>query len=219
MKRLKSLLFSCMISCVSFAQTIWKCPQYDSDLAKFNGITNKYKPRGDKTWSKVLLESFPLTNEGTIQYQYVITSDKSFNVTDISEKLLAWYKIKMPTLDPKTGSPEHLTGIAVLQSVGRAVGYMNATFINAREEVSVDIKENKVRVTVSILGFISSNTWAGVELMTPINCYPANPKGAQKDSHAMAFINSHYDAISVVGNIMKYLNDNTKQISDGDDDW
>lgn len=219
MKRFTFFILSCMISCMAFAQT-WSCPEFDSDLAKYNEVAKKYKGSGNKKWSQMLLQAFPITNENTIQYQYVIKSDTTFTVEDISNTLLSWFKIKVPNAVPNaSGSPEHLSVIALLQNVGSAVGYMTATFISAREEITVDIKDNRVRITVTVLGYLSANTWSGAESVTPGGCYPVNAKASQKDSHAMAFINCHSDAIDTVGSLIKYLNNNTQTILEGNDEW
>lgn len=219
MKRITFLLLACILYCIASAQT-WSCPEFDTDLAKYNEVAKKYKNYGNKIWSQRLLEAFPVTNENTIKYQYVIKSDSTFSVEDISNSLLTWYKTKTPNAVPNsTGSPEHLSVIAVLQNVGRAIGYMNATFISAREEITVDIKDNRVRATVTVLNYFGANTWSGVESIVPGACYPVDPKGSQKDSHAMAFINCHSDAINTISSLIKYLNNNTKTIAEGNDDW
>lgn len=204
---------------MAFAQ-IWSCPEFDSDLAKYNEVAKKYKNSSNKKWSQMLLQAFPVTSENTIKYQYVIKSDSTFNVEDISNSLLSWYKRKVPNAVPNAyGSPEHLSVIAVLHNVGRAIGYMNATFISAREEITIDIKDNRVRVTVTVLNYFGANTWKGVESVAPGDCYPVNAKGSQKDSHAMAFVNCHSDAINTIADLIKYLNNNTKTIMEGNDEW
>lgn len=219
MKRLIFLILSCITSSMTFAQT-WNCPEFDSDLAKYNEVAQKYKSSGNKKWSQMLLQAFPVTNENTIQYQYVVKCDSTFNVEDISNSLLSWYKTKTPNAVPNaSGAIEHLSVITVLQNVGRAIGYMNATFISAREEIAVDIKDNRIRVTVTVLNYFGANTWNGVESIAPGGCYPVNAKGSQKDSHAMAFINCHCDAIYTIDSLIKYLNNNTKTILNGNDEW
>lgn len=220
MKRLTFLLLSCIVSCIALAQKNWTCAAFDTDLEKYNQVVKDYKSKGNRKWAEKLLEAFPLASDNTIKYQYVIKSDSTYNVEDISNILLSWYKIKMTNVNPNpTGAPDRLSGIAILQNVGRYVGYMNSTFINAQEEVTIDIKDDRVRVTVAILSYIQANTWNGAEKVSPGACYPTDKSGKQKDSHAMAFINCHYDAINTIANIVKHLNDNTKTLKDGDEDW
>lgn len=96
---------------------------------------------------------------------------------------------------------------------------MNATFISAREEITIDIKDNRVRVTITVLSYIGANTWNGAETIVPGACYPVNSKGGQKDSHAMAFINCHNDALMTIKGLIKYLNNNTETIKYGDEEW
>ena len=53
MKRITFLILSCMISCMTFAQT-WSCPEFDSDLAKYNEVAKKYKSSGNKMVADVV---------------------------------------------------------------------------------------------------------------------------------------------------------------------
>lgn len=205
---------------LSNAQNIWSCTEFENDLAKYQEITRKYKSYGNKRWSKEILSAFPISTDNTIKYQYVITTDSTFNVEDIHTSLLSWYKQKMPNSVPNSsGSKEKLSAMAILQHIGNAVGYMTATYISAREEITIDIKENKVRITVAILHYISANTWNGSQTIAPGSCYPAVSNASQKDSHAMAFINCHSDALNTVSSLIKDLNENTKIIQNGEEDW
>lgn len=219
MKKILFSILTCIFAVCSYAQKTWTCPEYDADFEKYSAISKEYKS-AQKKWSQKLLEAFPIASDNTIKYQYVVKTDSTFNVEDISNSLLSWYKVKMTNVNPVVnGSPDRLSGIATLRNVGSAIGYMNATFISAQEEVTIDIKENRVRITVIILGYFQANTWKGAEKVAPGACFPVNEKGKQKDSHAMAFINSHYDAICTVGSIIKHLNENTKVIKNGEEDW
>ena len=63
---MKKYLFAlfCIMPCMTFAQ-VWKCIEFDNNLSKYNEIANKYKNSGNKKWSQMLLEVFPITNENT----------------------------------------------------------------------------------------------------------------------------------------------------------
>lgn len=220
MKSFFVFLYASILASIGYAQKTWNCPEFDADLQKYNQISKQFKSKGNKLWSEKLLEVFPIASDNTIKSQYIIKTDSIFNIEDINNVLLSWYKVKMTNLNPNpTGSPDRLSGIAVLQNVGRYVGYMNATYINAQEEVTIDIKENKVRVTVAILGYMSANSWQGAEVVYPGSCYPCIRSGKQKDSHAMAFINSHSEMLNTVYSIMNHLNENSRVIKDGQDEW
>lgn len=199
---------------------VWTCTDFEDALKIYNSVAKQYKAFGNKRWAKELLTAFPISSDNTIKHQYIVKSDSTFDINDIGASLLSWYKTKMTGVNPcPSGSLNHLSGIAILQSVGRAIGYMNATFLNAKEEVTIDIKENRIRITVTILNYVGANTWKGTETIVPGACYPVNSSAGQKDSHAMAFINCHHDAINTVASIIKYLNDNSRTIQSGDDEW
>lgn len=213
-------MFVVLLPLFTYGQKVWDCADYHFDVSKFNKICDEFKSKGNKRWSKELLTAFPLSPDGTIKYQYVIATDSTFNVEDIRVCLLNWYKKKMTNVNPSpTGSPERLSAIGVIQNLGRHIGYMNATFIHAVEEVTIDIKENRVRVTVEILSYSQANTWDGAKKVSPGACYPANEGGKQKDSHAMAFINCHNEALNTVGSVINHLNNHYKTIMNGDDEW
>ena len=82
----------------------------------------------------------------------------------------------------------------------------------------IDVKENRVRVTSRIFNYIAG-TWKGAEHTAPGDCYPVVPDAKQKDSHAMAFINCHYNGLLTVSSLIKYLNDNISTIKNDDDNW
>ena len=219
MKRIIFLFLFAIMSLVSFGQ-VFTCEEFQNDLAKYKQIQSKYKASGNKTWSKELFKQFPCHNDGTITYEYILKSDSIFNIEDLYTNILNWYKVQCPTGVPTNiPSSNHISCICILTNVGRAIGYMNATFINAKSEITVDIKENRVKILVKILQYVSANTWNGAEVVLPNSCFPCDPKKGQKDSHAMAFINCHYNALGTVNSLMKFLNDNISIIQNGENDW
>lgn len=211
-----ALFLSCWICC--FAQQVWHSQDYENAQKKFDEVKHAYKSKGNKIWSKKLLEMFPIASDKTIKHQCVIKSDSTFNVEIISQVLSAWCKIKFPDAVPDSvSSREHLRISGILKGVGQTVG-AGGTYINAKEEVMIDIKDNRVRVTSRIFNFIAG-TWKGAESNVPGDCFPVNPDASKKDSHAMAFINCHYNALLTISSLIKYLNDNTSTIKNNDDDW
>lgn len=217
-KYILSFLFS-IIGLAGFGQT-FTCNEFQNDLSKYEKVAKDFKSSGNKKWAKELYSMFPCHNDGTITYEYIVRSDSIFNIEDLYTNILNWYKIQVPNCMPNQfSSNTHLSYICTLMNMGRAIGYMNATFINAKEEITIDIKENKVKILVKILQYISANTWQGAEVVLPNSCFPCNPKGSQKDSHAMAFINCHSNALNTISSFIKYLNDNISIIKNGETDW
>lgn len=200
-----------------YAQNIWYSQDYEEAQKKFDEVSALYKKKGNKTWSKRLLEMFPIASDKTIKHQCVVKSDSIFNVEIISQVLFAWCKIKFPDAIPDSvSSREHLRISGTLKGVGHTMG-ASGTYINAKEEVMIDIKDNRVRVTSRIFNYIAG-TWKGAEHNVPGDCFPVNPDASKKDSHAMAFINCHYNALLTISSLIKYLNDNISTIKN-DDDW
>lgn len=210
------LLLTCWMGC--FAQHVWYSQDYENARKKFDEVEREYKSKGCKAWSKKLLEAFPIASDKTIKHQYVVKSDSTFNVEVIDHVLSAWCKIKFPDAVPDSvSSRDHLRISGMLKGVGQTMGAAG-TFINAREEVMIDIKNNRVRVTSRIFNYIAG-TWKGAEQNVPGDCFPVNPEASKKDSHAMAFVNCHYNALLTISSLIKYLNDNVSTIKSDDDDW
>ena len=217
MKKVLLFVFANLIVGSCLAQHVWQSQDYEDAQKKFDEVSALYKKKGNKTWSKKLLETFPIASDKTIKHQCVIKSDSTFNVEVLSQVISAWCKIKVPDAVPDSvSSREHLRISGLLKGVGQTMGAAG-TYINAREEVMIDIKDNRVRVTSRIFNYIAGN-WKGAEHNLPGDCFPVNPDASKKDSHAMAFINCHYNSLLTISNLIKYLNDNVSTIKN-DDDW
>ena len=219
-KMVKKILLLIWINLIvggCLAQQTWHCQGYDEAMRKFEDVEKKFKSKGNKTWARELLQVFPIAADKTIKHQFVIKSDSTFDVKTISQLLLAWCKIKFPEATPDSvTSHEHLRVSGILKGVGQTMGAYG-TYINAREEVMIDVKGDRVRVTSRIFNYMVG-TWKGAEHTLPGDGFPVIPDASQKDSHAMAFINSNYNCLLTVSNLIKYLNDNVKTINN-DDDW
>ena len=200
-----------------YAQNIWHSQDYEEVQKKYDEVKRVSKSKGNKAWSKKLLEAFPIASDKTIKYQCIIKSDSTFSIDILSHVISAWCKIKFPDAVLDTiSSHEHIRFSGILNGVGTSNGAYG-TYINAREEVMIDIKDNRVRVTSRIFNYIAGN-WKGTDYTFPGDSYPVNPDAPQKDSHAMAFINCHYNALLTISSLIKYLNDNISTIKN-DDDW
>lgn len=217
MKRLLLFVFVNTILSYCFAQQVWHSQDYDAAQKKFDEVTAIYKKKGNKTWSLKLLETFPISSDKTIKHQYVIISDSMFNTDVISRVVSAWCKTKFPdAVTDIVSSRDQLRISGQLKGVGQTMGAAG-TYINATEEVVIDIKGNRVRVTSRIINYVAGN-WKGAEYNVPGDCFPVNPDASKKDSHAMAFINCHYNALLTFSTLIKYLNDNVSTLKP-DDDW
>ena len=153
MKRIGVLLLSIMLGITAYSQNnhSWQSIDFENAQMKYNDVKKRFKGSGNKVWARKILEAFPIAPDKTIKHQYVIQCDTAYNVEVISDVLSAWCRTKFPqsTLD-NINSREHLRISGVLKGVGEVSGAFGA-YINATEEVSIDIKENRVRVTSRII--------------------------------------------------------------------
>lgn len=90
------------------------------NLTRTSRLYNEYE-YSNKKWSRELLKAFPPAPDKTLKYQYVIKRDSTFNIEDIYNSILSWYKVKMPqSVTDTQGSPERVSTIGILQHVGKA---------------------------------------------------------------------------------------------------
>lgn len=212
------IMIAVVVNCQNVSKHVWQSQDYEDAQKKFDEVENLYKNKGNRTWSQKLLEVFSIASDKSIKHQYVIKCDTTFSADIISNVLSAWCKIKFPdAVQSNVGSNEHFRISGTLRGVGKTNGAYG-TYINANEEVMIDVKENRVRVTSRIFNYIAG-TWKGAEYTAPGDCYPVVPDAKQKDSHAMAFINCHYNGLLTVSSLIKYLNDNISTIKNDDDNW
>ena len=146
MKRIGILLLGIMLAVVSYGQSkhVWQSQDYEEAQKKFDDVQAMYKKKGNKTWSLKLLEAFPIASDKTIKHQYVIKCDTTFSADIISNVLSAWCKIKFPdAVQSNVGSNENFRISGILKGVGQTTGAYG-TYINANEEVIIEVKENRV---------------------------------------------------------------------------
>ena len=218
MKKLLLIVFANIITGFCFGQNLWQSQEYENAQKIFDEVEALYRSKGNKIWAQKLLESFPIASDKTIKHQYVIRCDSTFSSDIICNVLSAWCKIKFPdAVQSNVGSNVHFRISGTLIGVGKTSGAYG-TYINANEEVIIDVKENRVRVTSRIFNYIAG-TWKGAEYTAPGDSYPVVSDAKQKDSHAMAFINCHYNGLLTVSSLIKYLNANISTIKNDDDNW
>lgn len=202
---------------LGFSQVKWECPLVKENLDKYASIKSKIKLKNHQKFANALLEQFPLNDDGCVWFQYIFTCNKEINIEEVSNLLAEWYKSRMPGSNPrKDGMINRLSASAKLNNIGAAAAYMNPTFISAEEEVTIDIKEDRIRVTLSIPRYISSSALSGIKLYSPGACYPAEQKGIQKDAYALAFMICNATIIDNAKDILDYINKNMNKQEDVD---
>lgn len=110
-----------------------------------------------------------------------------------------------------------LSATAILNRIGAAASYMNPTFISAEEEITIDIKEDRIRITFVIPRYISTSALSGAQNYSPGAMFPSNPNGIQKNAYGLAFIICNSTIIHDAKDILNYLN--KKMNKEEDIDW
>ena len=219
MKRIITILlvFTLYIP-ICLSQVVWKCPQIDTHEQTYDSLKTKIKLKNYQKLASALLEHFPLDDDKQIFFQYIITCNKSVNVEEVSDCLANWYKSRVPHVNPrKDGMINRLSATAILNRIGAAASYMNPTFISAEEEITIDIKEDRIRITLVIPRYISTSALSGTQNYSPGAMFPSNPNGIQKNAYGLAFIICNSTIIDNAKDILNYLNKNMNK--EKDIDW
>lgn len=202
---------------VCFSQVVWECPLVEKNIQVYDSLKTKIKLKNHEKLANAVLQYFPLNDDKLISYQYIIKCNQEVNIEEVSECLAQWYKIRMPRINPrKDGMVNHLSGAAILNRIGAAAGYMNPTFISAEEEVTIDIKEDRIRVTLTIPRYMSSSPLSGTQYYSPGAMFPANQKGIHKDGYALAFIICNSTIINDAKDILEFINKSMNKKEDVD---
>ena len=96
MKKVLLFVFANLIVGSCLAQHVWQSQDYEDAQKKFDEVSALYKKKGNKTWSKKLLETFPIASDKTIKHQCVIKSDRHLMLRFLVRLSLPGVKLSSP---------------------------------------------------------------------------------------------------------------------------
>lgn len=225
MKKLKTLFISLLVTFTinCYAQAEFKCDQIIQDFDKWQELANQYKSKGNKKWSKEIMKTWQLNSDGAIQWQYVITIDSLISIADYEDYIGEWIKMEYQHAVPLYDKVNHSIKLnAQLMNIGKSTGLFSCTLISAEQELVIDLKENKFRITLLTRHYrVASASLGGVD--TPLtgisDAYPYNEKSDYKDAYAMAYININSNEISKCKSFLSFLNRHINDINNDKDNW
>lgn len=183
----------------------------DYDLDKFRDIKERNARNNYTVWANDLLRNFPLTATGAISFQYVLRADTTYNADEMLEVIERWMRSEFSVPPTVLGTGYSLAVSDVWTTVGKIPGdyYGYNSSINAELTCKVEIKSNRLRLTVGVprfrLGVSRVDDMSG-KLIRPGDCYPAFAKGRDQHQFSVAFVNSVSAALAKAQNLINMLN-------------
>ncbi len=226
MRQIVLLLSLFLITISSNAQKesdFFTSPEFMTDIQEFNKTT---KGSNKKRCQLLMKQEKHMNDDGEIQYQYVLHAKDTLNKQHFLETVKKWaksnYKDYEKSTITETDSIAEYTGY--FTNIGQVMSVFNATIINAISYIRIEAKSDRIRITATVRHY--SMAQSGVDgvktaLTLPKDVYPYHDS-ENKSSYAQAYINSHYNLITKVAEIMYYFNKNYPTLSDRkkkDDDW
>lgn len=218
--KIKIILILLLQTVFCFAQN-FECPEYKSDVAKWNKMKTS-----NKAWAKKVLAEFPLNVDGQIAFKYTIKNSPNKSVDELMSMAQGFIKQNFNLEKGAQMKIDTISNICYAEgrwsNVGQIMGLYNSASVNA--EVKVRIKNFndsiifEVKVPHYILG--SVDLFKGKlesRLLSPGEAYPAKASSDHKNTYAQAFINCHAYSLNTVSNFLSYLNSHLKD--NGKDSW
>ncbi len=223
MKKVFLMMVMFTVVLVCNAQNVM-CETFKTDYDAWEAMMKKYKPRGNKAWAMKLTERFPLNADGCIEAKYVVNLPREINISDMEDYLTNWINLEIKNGTPIVDKVNHILNIsAQLLTIGRHMSLASYTSIDSEIDIRVEIKENRVRLTVLIPRYtLTSGSLGGHEahLIRIGDCYPWKKDGDHKNSYAMAYINAQATALEKVKSFMTFMEKHQNKIEAGvDDNW
>lgn len=223
MKKILFVLVSLLLVLNCYSQTIFKCDSVENDFNTWEELAKKYKKKGNKKWAEEIAKVFPLSEDGTIKWQYVIEIDSIINIQDYEDYVREWVKLEYTNVVPICDKINHsLHFEATMQNIGKSQGLFQYTLIWAKQSVKIDFKDTKIRITINTNHYnLSSAGLGGIDTPTTTinNAFPYNKKSSYKDAYAMAYININSNELSKCKSLFLFLNKHIKTINEDQDNW
>ena len=199
------------------------CAQYETDAKRWQDIEQLFKRQGWAQWALAVKDAFPLNNDRSIQFKYVIASDVACSQKQLTDLVQKWITLEHPNVLPlPSGQTVDLKVQTLWDNVAHSYRVFSAAYVSAKSETFVEFKENRLRITVTVSRYVmGAASPFQINSDTPLvgDCYPFDLNGKWKNVLAKAYINSNQKALDQVASLLNYLNRHTATPSKADKDW
>ena len=76
------------------------CAQYETDAKRWQDIEQLFKRQGWAQWALAVKDAFPLNNDRSIQFKYVIASDVACSQKQLTDLVQKWITLEHPNVLP-----------------------------------------------------------------------------------------------------------------------
>lgn len=199
------------------------CAQYETDAKRWQEIEQVFQPQGWTQWALAVKDAFPLNNDRSIRYQYVLASDEACSQKRLTEMVQNWVSLEHPNALPlPVAQTVDLKVQALWDDIAHSNRLFSATSVTAKAETFLEFKENRLRVTVTVTRYVlgaAGPFHSNADTQQVSECFPFDLNGKWKNVMAMAYVNSNQKALNQVGRLLDYLNRQASTSVKTDKDW
>lgn len=221
-KKLFFLLIAFIATINTNAQS-FSMEEFNNDMKTWNDIAANYKSKtSNKKWAREAAKTFKLNDDGVIKTQYVFTADGTFDKKEMNRKINEFIKLNYQNVEPIADTDSLITFNFFHKNIANFVGFVTVTHISAKKQTAIEIKDNRIRVTITFYHYTlwSGNQYGTIQngIIAPINSYPFNEKSDHKESYSQAYINTMSKTLNDINNLINYLN-KKDGITINDNNW
>ena len=94
------LAVASLLAGIPAAAQHFTCAQYETDAKRWQDIEQLFKRQGWSQWALAVKDAFPLNNDRSIQYRYVLSSDVPCSQKRLTELVQKWITLEHPNVLP-----------------------------------------------------------------------------------------------------------------------
>lgn len=238
MKKFIFVLILDLISICAFGQEKFVSELLDNQFNILLSIKEKNE-NNNKKWAEALAKEFSPDDNGSLNFEYIITYPDSLSIESIMDKTVEWtnYKFKsnnaIQNISRDSGSESifiHGNLEVLSQQTVMAIYYAKKSYIKAEIDIIIKFKEGRLKINSIIrhYTYISGDSMLVAKniLINPNSIYPFGEnndiKGlGDKNACSLALINAMANVIGICDEYKEYLNKEFNKVSTFEDkeDW
>ena len=170
--------------------------------------------------AKKIMELGRMSDDGAIQWQFVIEAKNTIDADAFFECLERWQDMTFTKESAVKNKSENMVEFEYQMKMAEVTGYLSFSIIYGIKNIKVELRENRFRVTGSVLHY-KLGTMSGQKVYVPGEVYPF-VKTKNKQSLTMAYVNGNVQMVNRLQNLVDYIKQNYNKVEEKvntEEDW
>lgn len=170
--------------------------------------------------AKKIMELGRMSDDGAIQWQFVIEAKNTIDADAFFECLERWQDMTFTKESAVKNKSENLVEFEYQMKMAEVTGYLSFSIIYGIKNIKVELRENRFRVTGSVLHY-KLGTMSGLKVYIPGEVSPF-VKTKNKQSLTMAYVNGNVQMVNRLQNLVEYIKQNYNKVEEKvntEEDW